>query len=95
MEAYREEAGEENVFETSSAGTVVVEVDSGSAYRIVLDPGSYAEDYGWDEDEGNSASAAKGLAVGAAIVGGAVTAAAIKKRRQRGSRTRLDEQPAA
>ena len=97
MEAYREEAGEENVFETSSSGTVVVEADSGSAYRIVLDPGSYAEDYGWDEeeDEGESASAVKGLAAGAAIVGGAVTAAAIKKRRQQGSRTRLDNQPAA
>ena len=31
---------------------VIMEVDAGAPYRIILDPGGYAEDYGWsDEDD--------------------------------------------
>lgn len=87
MKAYREEAGENNVFETCQSGTVVVEVDSGGDYHLVLDPGSYAEDYGWD-DEGDDDDRGSGGGDGS-------TAAAIAKRRLRGSSTRLDNKPAA
>jgi competence protein ComEC len=103
MAAYRDQAGEDNVFETRHTGTVVMEVDAGVPYRIVLDSGSYAEDYGWDDEDdedgdsdddrdGGGGGLAAGLAIGAA---GALTAAAIAKRRKRGSPTRLDDQPAA
>jgi len=101
MSAYRDQVGDDNVFETRHTGTVVMEVDPGISYRIVLDSGSYAEDYGWDDDDEDDDSnddddrdgggLAAGLAVGAA---GALTAATIAKRRRR-SPTRLDDQPAA
>ncbi len=87
MKAYREEAGEDNVFETCQSGTVVVEVDSGGDYHLVLDPGSYAEDYGWDDDGDDDDRGSSG--------GDGSTAAAIAKRRLRGSSTRLDDKPAA
>lgn len=102
MNAYRDQVGEDDVFETRHTGTIVMEVDPGVPYRIVLDSGRYAEDYGWDEDDdddsgddddrdGGGGGLAAGLAIGAA---GALTAAAIAKRRKQ-SPTRLDDQPAA
>lgn len=91
MKAYREEAGEENVFETAHTGTVVVEVDSGSPYHLVLDPGSYAEDYGWDDDDGGSGGDDDDRDSG----GGGSAAAKSSSRRRRGSATRLDNKPAA
>lgn len=89
MKAYREEAGEDNVFETCQSGTVVVEVDSGQDYHLVLDPGSYAEDYGWDEgddddEEDDGDGGDKGPSAGSESA-----------RRRRGSSTRLDHKPAA
>jgi hypothetical protein len=96
IDAYGDEAGEDNVFETYETGTVVMEVDSGPPYRLVLDTGSYAEDYGWDDDDDGESKSAKGA--GLAIAGGAAlaTAAVIaKRRRQKPSPTRLDNQPAA
>ncbi len=63
MDAYREEAGQDNVFETCQSGTVVVEVESGNDYKVVPDPGSYFEDYGWDED-GEGGSQASGFKTG-------------------------------
>jgi competence protein ComEC len=90
MEAYRKEAGTDNVFETCQSGTVVVEVDSGSDYHLVLDPGSYAEDYGWDDDDEDD-----GGSEGSDGDDRGPTAAAIAKRRRRGSSTRLDDKPAA
>lgn len=101
MTAYRDQAGDENVFETRQTGTVIMEVDTGSPYRIVLDPGGYAEDYGWDDDEedggGDDANGGGGggLAAGLALGAGALTAAAIARRRKKGSATRLDDAPAA
>lgn len=103
MAAYRDQAGDENVFETRTTGTVIMELDAGAPYRIVLDPGGYAEDYGWDEedDEGGSDDAGDrgggggGGALAAGLAAGALTAAAIAKRRKNASRTRLDDQPAA
>jgi hypothetical protein len=91
------------LLEDWGTGTVVMEVDAGVPYRIVLDSGSYAEDYGWDDEDdddgdsdddrdGGGGGLAAGLTIGAA---GALTAAAIAKRRKRGSPTRLDDQPAA
>jgi competence protein ComEC len=96
IDAYADEAGSDNVFETRHTGTVVMEVDSGAPYRIVLDTGAYAEDYGWDQEDGEEAKSASGA--GLAIAGGAaLTAAAIaaRRRRQKHSPTRLDNQPAA
>lgn len=104
MDAYREQAGEEFVYETRQTGTVIMEVDAGSPYRIILDPGAYAEDYGWsdDDDEGGSddgdpddRGGGGGKLAAGVLVGGALTAAAIAKRRRQGSPTRLDDQPAA
>jgi hypothetical protein len=104
MEAYRDQVGDENVFETRKTGTVIMEVDAGIPYRIVLDPGRYAEDYAWDEDDeddggGNDRDdrgGGGGLLAGLAIAGaGALAAAEIAKRRRRGSPTRLDDEPAA
>jgi beta-lactamase superfamily II metal-dependent hydrolase len=91
MKAYREEAGEDNVFETCQSGTVVVEVDSGGEYHLVLDPGSYAEDYGWDDDDEEEDGDGDRSGGG----GNGPTAAAIAERRRRGSSTRLDNKPAA
>lgn len=99
MKAYRDQAGDDNVYETRQTGTVIMEVDAASPYRIVLDPGSYAEDYGWDEDEddddGETNGGDGGLAAGLAVGAGALTAAAIAKRRKKRSATRLDDAPAA
>lgn len=100
MTAYRDQAGDENVFETRQTGTVIMEVDTGSPYRIVLDPGGYAEDYGWDDDEDDGDEddvngGSSGLAAGLALGAGALTAAAIARRRKKGSATRLDDAPAA
>jgi len=104
MEAYRAQVGDENVFETRKTGTVIMEVDAGIPYRIVLDPGRYAEDYAWDEDDEDDGGGndrddrgrGGGLLAGLAIAGaGALAAAEIAKRRRRGSPTRLDDEPAA
>lgn len=100
MSAYRDQVGEDNVYETRHSGTVVMEVDPGVAYRIVLDSGRYAEDYAWDDDdddgtdEDRDGGGGGGLAAGVAIGAGVLTAAAIARRRKR-SPTRLDDQPAA
>jgi beta-lactamase superfamily II metal-dependent hydrolase len=102
MAAYREQSGEENVFETRHTGTIVMEIDAGVPYRLVLDSGAYAEDYGWSDDDDDSGQDAPedrgggggGLAAGLAL-GAGVAAAAIVAKRRRGSPTRLDDQPAA
>jgi hypothetical protein len=103
MDAYREQVGDDFVYETRETGTVIMEVDNGSPYRLVLNPGSYIEDYGWSEDDdddegtddkepdgggGGAAKLAVGLAAGLGV-------AALAKRRRSGSPTRLDDQPAA
>jgi len=100
MDAYREQVGDDFVYETR---TVIMEVDNGSPYRLVLNPGSYIEDYGWSEDDdddegtgekepdgggGGAGKLAVGLAAGLGV-------AALAKRRRSGSPTRLDDQPAA
>jgi competence protein ComEC len=103
MEAYREQVGDENVFETRHTGTVTMELDRDVPYRIVLDPGGYAEDYRWDEedddgegdDEDRHGGGGGGLAAALALGAGAAAAAAIAKRRRKGSPTRLDDEPAA
>ena len=103
MDAYREQAGEENVFETRHTGTIVMEIDAGVPYRLVLDTGAYAEDYGWsddDDDPGQDATddrggSGGGLAAGLVVGAAGLTAAAIAAKRRRGSPTRLDDQPAA
>jgi competence protein ComEC len=103
MDAYRDQVGDEFVYETRLTGTVIVEVNAGSPYRIILDPGGYAEDYGWsDEDDGQGGDqgdpddSGGGAKLAGALAVGALTAAAIaKRRRQGGSPTRLDDQPAA
>ena len=103
MEAYREQVGDENVFETRHTGTVIMEVDADVPYRILLDPGGYAEDYGWDEenaggdsdDEDRDGGGGGALAAGLALGVGAAAAAVIAKRRRKGSPTRLDDEPAA
>jgi beta-lactamase superfamily II metal-dependent hydrolase len=96
MDAYREQVGEEFVYETRHTGTVIVEVDAGSPYRIVLDSGRYAEDDAWDEDDDqeDAGGGVGKLAAGGLLAAGMVTAAAIAKRRREGSPTRLDDQPA-
>jgi competence protein ComEC len=105
MEAYRDQVGDEYVYETRQTGSVIMEVDAGAPYRIILDPGSYAEDYGWideddddgdDDDDGSPGDQGSGGKLAAAgIAAGVLTAAAIAKRRRQGSPTRLDDQPAA
>jgi hypothetical protein len=99
MGAYRDQCDTENVHETAQSGTVLVEVDSGGDYVLALDPGNYAEDYAWDdEDDGDDdrGGAAKGALAGVAVAGGAaLVAAGVKRHRDRRSRTRLDNQPAA
>jgi competence protein ComEC len=97
MNAYRDQCGTENVHETAQSGTVLIEVDSGGDYVLVLDPGSYAEDYAWDEeDDDDRGAAAKEALAGAAVIGGAaLVTAGVKRHRDRRSRTRLDNQPAA
>lgn len=103
MDAYREQSGEENVYETRHTGTIVMEIDAGVPYRLVLDPGAYAEDYGWsddDDDPGRDATEDRGgggggLAAGLVVGAAGLTAAAIAAKRRRGSPTRLDDQPAA
>jgi hypothetical protein len=104
MDAYRAQVGDDNVFETRHTGTIIMEVDAGAPYRIILDPGGYVEDYGWsdeddddggeDDDPDNRGGGGGKLAAGV-LVGGALTAAALAKRRRQGSPTRLDDQPAA
>ncbi|HUY58512.1 MAG TPA: MBL fold metallo-hydrolase [Solirubrobacteraceae bacterium] len=103
MDAYRDQAGEDNVYETSQTGTVILEVEDDGVPRLRLDSGAFAEDYGWDDDDdddgsdedrdGGGGGAAK-LAAGV-VAAGALTAAAVAARRRRGSPTRLDDQPAA
>lgn len=103
MDAYRDQVGEDFVYETRQTGTVIMEVDAGSEYRILLDPGSYLEDYGWDDEDDQSGGDEdepddRGGGVGKLAVGlaaGALTAAALAKQRRTGSPTRLDDQPAA
>lgn len=103
INAYREQSGEDNVFETQHAGTIVMEIDAGVPYRLVLDSGAYAEDYGWTDeddddpgqDEATDRGGGGGLAAGLALGAGALTAAAIAAKRRQGSPTRLDDQPAA
>jgi competence protein ComEC len=105
MEAYRDQVGADYVYETRQTGTVIMEVDSGSDYRLILDPGSYLEDYGWsDEDDdggeaGDDEAEDRGGGAGKLLAGlaaaGALTAAALARRRRTGSPTRLDDQPAA
>ena len=51
MDAYRAQVGDDNVFETRHTGTVVMEVDAGAPYRIILDSDGYAEDYGWSDED--------------------------------------------
>lgn len=99
MDAYRDQCSTDNVHETAQSGTVLVEVDSGGDYVLALDPGNYAEDYAWDEgddDDDDRAATAKEALTGAAVIGGAaLVAAGVKRHRDRRSRTRLDNQPAA
>lgn len=99
MDAYRDQCGTENVHETAKSGTVLLEVNSGGDYTLALDPGNYAEDYAWDEeqnDDDDRGDAAKGALAGVAVAGGAaLVAAGVKRHRDRRSRTRLDNQPAA
>lgn len=103
MDAYRAQVGDDNVFETRHTGTVIMEVDAGAPYRIILDPGGYAEDYGWSDEDDNDGGedgdpdnrGGGGKLAAGVLVGGALTAAALAKRRRQGSPTRLDDQPAA
>ena len=103
MDAYRDQVGDDNVFETRHTGTIVMEIDAGVPYRLVLDTGAYAEDYGWsddDDDPGQDATddrggSGGGLAAGLVVGAAGLTAAAIAAKRRRGSPTRLDDQPAA
>ncbi len=105
MEAYRDQVGQDNVYETTQTGTIVLEVEGDGVPRIRLYSGAYVEDYGWDdEDDGGrdddgepehrGGDGGAKLAVGVAAAG-ALTAAAVAARRRKGSRTRLDDQPAA
>jgi beta-lactamase superfamily II metal-dependent hydrolase len=106
MRAYRNQVGEDDVYETRQTGTVILEVEDDGVPRIRLDSGRYVEDYGWDDEDdeggdddepedrgGGGGGAAKALAGLAAA--GVVGAAAAAARRKKGSRTRLDDQPAA
>jgi competence protein ComEC len=103
MEAYRDQAGADNVYETCHTGTIVLEVDAGGTYRLVLDNGRFAEEYGWDEDDDGDddgepddrGNGGGGKAVAAGIAAALTAAAIAKRRRGRGSRTRLDDEPAA
>ena len=53
MEAYRDHAGADNVYETRETGTIVLAVESDGSWS--LDPdgedGHYATSYGWSDDE--------------------------------------------
>lgn len=104
MDAYRDQVGEENVYETRQTGTIILEVEDDGVPRIRLDSGRYVEDYGWDDEDDENGNddapedprgggGAKALAGVAAA--GALTAAALAARRRKGSPTRLDDQPAA
>ena len=106
MQAYRDQVGEDDVCETRQTGTVILEVEDDGVPRIRLDSGRYVEDYGWDDEDdegdddhepedrgGGGGGAGKALAGLAAA--GVVGAAAAAARRKKGSRTRLDDQPAA
>jgi competence protein ComEC len=105
MDAYREQVGDENVYETRLTGTVVLEVEDDGVPRIRLDSGSFVEDYGGDDEDddeggegdepGGRGGGGGGAKVAVGVAAGALTAAAIAKRRRKGSPTRLDDQPAA
>jgi competence protein ComEC len=51
MKAYREQAGEGDVLETRSVGTIVYEVEEDGNGQLLPDSGRYKEDYGWDDDD--------------------------------------------
>ncbi len=53
MEAYRDQAGADNVHETRETGTVVLTVEPGGTWALELDSdtGNYADSYGWSEDD--------------------------------------------
>jgi len=105
MAAYRDQVGDDDVYETRQTGTIVLEVEDDGVPRIRLDSGAYVEDYGWDDEDGErgdddgepedrGGDGGAKLAVGVAAAG-ALTAAAVAARRRKGSPTRLDDQPAA
>lgn len=51
MQAYRDQAGQDDVRETSQVGTIVFEVEEDGHAQLRSDNGRYREDYGWDEDD--------------------------------------------
>lgn len=83
MDAYREQAGDENVLETRSAGTVVFEVEEDGNGLLRADTGRYRDEYGWDDDEGGEDD------------GGDRSRGGPSAARRRRSPTRLDNSAAA
>jgi beta-lactamase superfamily II metal-dependent hydrolase len=85
MDAYRDQVGDDNVYETREHGTIVLEVEAGGQSQIIIDNGRFVEDYGWDDDEDDDEDGG----------GGDKSAAALRVRRRGASPTRLDNKPAA
>ena len=83
MDAYRAEAGDENVLETKDSGTVVFEVGDDGNGALYADTGSYAEDYAWDDDDDDDSDPSDDPS-------GGTSARSIRQ-----SRTRLDNSAAA
>jgi competence protein ComEC len=53
--AYEKQAGSEKVLQTMNGGTLVLEVTGQDSYELEADD-SFAENYGWDEDEDDGGS---------------------------------------
>jgi beta-lactamase superfamily II metal-dependent hydrolase len=100
MDAYRDAVGDDHVYETSQHGTIVVEIEEDGNVQLVIDDGTCADNYAWDEDDGDGSGDDRGgpggkLAAGALLGTAAALAgaAAVGSRRRR--QVRLDDQPAA
>jgi len=81
MKSYRDQAGEDKVFETRHTGTAVLEVEANGDYQILPDNGEFEDRYRWDDNSGGGGGAG----------GGGPSGSASRRR----SKARLDNSAAA
>lgn len=88
MKAYREHAGKDNVRQTMKEGTLVLEVEADGSWQILPDEGEFEDNFGWDDDDGGGNDSDDSG-------GDGLSSARSATPTRKGSRARLDNQPAA